>query len=99
VIDPKGVMGEPIYEVGAFIRNPIPEIFAIKDKIEIIKKRIQIITEQLKFDSKRILEWCFVQSVLAWIWTIEDTGDDEQDKEHISYWQKMTEIFEQMLLE
>ena len=25
VIDPKGVMGEPAYEVAAFIRNPMPE--------------------------------------------------------------------------
>ena len=27
VIDPKGVIGEPAYEVAAFIRNPIPELF------------------------------------------------------------------------
>ena len=26
VIDPKGVIGEPAYEVAAFIRNPIPEL-------------------------------------------------------------------------
>lgn len=29
VIDPKGVMGEPIYEIAAFIRNPLPEILKI----------------------------------------------------------------------
>jgi streptomycin 6-kinase len=29
VIDPKGVIGEPAYEVAAFIRNPIPELMRV----------------------------------------------------------------------
>ena len=29
VIDPKGVIGEPAYEIAAFIRNPIPELLTL----------------------------------------------------------------------
>lgn len=31
VIDPKGVVGEPAYEVAAFIHNPMPELLTHAD--------------------------------------------------------------------
>ena len=40
VIDPKGVIGEPAYEVAAFIRNPIPELLNHADAPNIIHNRV-----------------------------------------------------------
>jgi len=36
------------------------------------------------------LDWCFVQAVLAWVWSIED-GLDE------SYFKQLTEIFDKKI--
>lgn len=73
-IDPKGVIGEPAYEVGAFIRNPIPEIFNNRNAQEIIFKRIEHFSKLLKVERKRLLDWCFVQTILSACWAIEDNS-------------------------
>ena len=85
VIDPKGVIGEPAYEVAAFIRNPIPQLLAHHDASSIINRRITQFAEILKIPAHRIVDWCYVQAVLAWIWALED-GCDE------TYFKKLTEI-------
>jgi streptomycin 6-kinase len=75
VIDPKGVIGEPAYEVAAFIRNPIPDLLQIENQIEIIKDRINCFSTLLELPHQRIIDWCFVQGVLAWVWALEDGCD------------------------
>jgi streptomycin 6-kinase len=87
VIDPKGVIGEPAYEVAAFIRNPIPKLLTLNNAASIINYRITRFSEILALPERRILDWCFVQAVLSWIWAIED-GCDE------TYFRKLTEILE-----
>lgn len=85
-IDPKGVIGDPAYEVAAFIRNPIPELLAHNNAAHIIDSRINQFAEILKLSKQRIIGWCYVQAVLAWAWTLEDHGD-------ITYFKKLTELF------
>ncbi|RUR14232.1 aminoglycoside phosphotransferase family protein [Legionella sp. km772] len=87
VIDPKGVIGEPPYEVAAFIRNPMPELLTHDDAPNIIHNRITRFAELLELPSQRIFDWCFVQAVLSWVWAIEDGCDD-------TYFKHLTEFFE-----
>lgn len=90
VIDPKGVIGESAYEVAAFIRNPIPELLSAHNAEEIIQNRITRFANLLELQPKRILDWCFVQAVLAWIWAIEDSCDT-------SYFENLTELVERYI--
>jgi streptomycin 6-kinase len=70
-IDPKGVVGELEYEIGASLRNPYeaPELFTSRN---IIESRLKRYESRLKLDSQRALGWGFAQAVLSAIWTIED---------------------------
>jgi streptomycin 6-kinase len=70
-IDPKGVVGELEYEVGALLRNPgeLPEFFTNRATIE---RRLEILTTLLSIDPTRALRWTFAQAVLSAIWTFED---------------------------
>jgi len=70
-IDPKGVMGEIEYEVGASLRNPYekPEIFA---SAQTVCNRLTLYENRLKLDFNRALKWGFAQAVLSAIWTVED---------------------------
>jgi streptomycin 6-kinase len=86
VIDPKGVIGESAYEVAAFIRNPMPELLTHDSSPNIIHNRITRFAELLELPSQRILDWCFVQAVLSWVWAIEDGCDTD-------YFDRMTGIF------
>lgn len=65
-IDPKGVIGEPIHEIWSFLNNP-QEMSS-----EMILNRIHQFSAHLRLDPKRITDWCFVQSILSWIWNLED---------------------------
>jgi streptomycin 6-kinase len=71
-IDPKGVAAEPCYEVGAMIRNPYKKMDKHPRMQEIMKRRIEILSEELGFDRERIYQWCLVQTVLSAVWSIED---------------------------
>jgi streptomycin 6-kinase len=70
-IDPKGVIGEPAYEPGAFIRN----IF-LKDNESIeqanLARAIDVFSEHLNMGKKRITRWAFAQAVLSGWWHVED---------------------------
>ena len=70
-IDPKGVVGELEYEIGAGLRNPtdLPGVFATRSTVE---RRIAMFISRLSLDPHRILEWAFAQAVLSAIWSVED---------------------------
>jgi streptomycin 6-kinase len=70
-IDPKGVVGELEYEIGAALRNPLgrPELFA---NLEVVERRLEQFGLALGLDVGRARGWCFAQAVLAAIWSIED---------------------------
>ena len=70
-IDPKGVLGEPEYEIGAALRNPIehPEVFL---EPRIIEGRLTCFADRLQLNADRVLGWAFAQAVLAAVWLRED---------------------------
>jgi streptomycin 6-kinase len=70
-IDPKGVVGEVEYELGASLRNPgeRPDLFASPD---IVERRVRLHAARLGIDADRTLRWACAQAVLSAIWTVED---------------------------
>jgi streptomycin 6-kinase len=69
-IDPKGVVGEAEYEVGALLRNPgEPEHYASREMVE---RRVRCYEARLKLDAGRMVAWGFAQAVLSVIWGVED---------------------------
>jgi streptomycin 6-kinase len=70
-IDPKGVVGELEYELGAALRNPTerPDLFTNPTTIE---KRVSAMSAALSLDAGRVVSWAFAQAVLSVIWGVED---------------------------
>lgn len=76
-IDPHGVLGEPAYEVGALLRNPIglglrPDVRAVLDR------RVPILAEAYGIDRERVRAWGRAHNVVSLIWDNED--DDRVDE-------------------
>lgn len=71
-IDPKGFIGDPVFDVCAFIHNPIPELLQVDQPANIISARIQWCSDILHMDKQRILDWLYVKSVLCWAWCLND---------------------------
>lgn len=72
-IDPKGVVGEPAYEVGALLRNPL-DLTQRPDLAGILARRVDILTETLGVERARIVGWGAAVSVLSAWWSYEDAG-------------------------
>ena len=63
VIDPKGFIGDRVFEVCAFIHNPSPALLEQASPIKIINDRIQACADLLGFPKQRIQDWLYVKSV------------------------------------
>jgi streptomycin 6-kinase len=70
-IDPKGVVGELEYEIGAMLRNPVEDPGLFADR-RVIERRLQTLSSLLHFNYSRALRWSFAQAVLSAIWGVED---------------------------
>jgi len=74
VVDPQGVLGDPAFEVAAFMRNPVPGLFQAQDPKAVMKWRMDLFADRLGFDKRRIWGWSFCQTLLASWWVFEDHG-------------------------
>lgn len=80
-IDPKGLVGEPAYETGAWLRNWLPDLLQQPQPERILARRIDQFAAELGFDRARVRGWGLAQAVLSEWWTIEDFGEGWQ-REH-----------------
>jgi streptomycin 6-kinase len=77
-IDPQGVLGEASYELGAYMRNPMPALIELPNLEALMTRRLTLFSELSSLDPSRIAGWGFSQAVLSAIWSIEDHGDGWQ---------------------
>jgi streptomycin 6-kinase len=76
-IDPKGVTGDPGYDVGQFFLNPdLGNVLAMP---EVVRRRLDVFAEELRYDRARLAAWAFAEVVLSACWSAEDHGDGWQD--------------------
>lgn len=72
-IDPKGVVGEPAYEIGAWLRNPL-DLTSWPDAAQVTARRVDQFAEILELDRQRIIGWGIAQDMLSAWWDYEDFG-------------------------
>jgi streptomycin 6-kinase len=70
-IDPKGLIGEPAYEVGALLRN---QLHMPADTSGLLARRVDQFAGELGLDRQRLLGWGLAQAVLSAWWDYEDHG-------------------------
>lgn len=73
-IDPKGLIGEPAYETGAWLRNPLPGLLARPNPKAVLARRVAIFADVLGLDPSRVRGWGTAQAVMAAWWVVEDHG-------------------------
>ncbi len=69
-IDPHGLVGDPGYEVGALLYNPL----GAADVVPLLPGRVRQLADGLGLPRERVVAWGFVQAVLAEVWAVEDGG-------------------------
>lgn len=71
-IDPKGVIGEPCYEVGDLFRNRVDELYGSSDPVLAMRRRVDAVADLTGFDAERVRSWALAQAVLSEIWSADD---------------------------
>lgn len=77
VIDTKGVVGNPLYDIAVFLYNPMPKLdmLSLPELQNLVKKRLDIVHEELGFERSYVTEWAISKSILSTIWSIEDQAE------------------------
>jgi streptomycin 6-kinase len=76
-IDPKGLIGEPAYEAGALLRNPMPLLLSLPEPQRVTARRLDVLTEELGLPRERLCGWGMAQAVLSAWWCWEDGADED----------------------
>ncbi len=71
-LDPKGVIGDPAFEVAAWMHNPMDELHTWPNLGRILSRWLDQFSEILELDRQRLLGWSLAQCVLSAWWCIED---------------------------
>jgi streptomycin 6-kinase len=74
-IDPKGISGDPGYEVGSFMLNQLPMKAADEKTSEILDQRLAIFSDELQISRDRLARWSFCHAVLSAVWDFEEGAD------------------------
>jgi streptomycin 6-kinase len=74
-IDPKGVMGERIYDVANILCNPYHPLSQLERGPERMERQASIFCERLAIDRHRLLSFVFVHACLSACWAQEDKED------------------------
>jgi len=76
VIDPKGVIGDPMYDMtGCLLREPFKQMMGLSDIKGRLQHRMKFVAEYLKTDLKQVWVWTYIQSVMSICWSLEDGQD------------------------
>lgn len=67
VIDPKGVLGNPLFDVATYIRNSVSTSKTNQNLGDHFQETIGTIGTLLHTPIKTIAEWTFLGNLLAWI--------------------------------
>ena len=75
VIDPKGLIGDPVFDGANIFRNPYGADALVfdRDRIDMLANRL---SERLGWPRRRILEWACVLNAISAVWTPEGANFD-----------------------
>jgi streptomycin 6-kinase len=71
-IDPKGLTGEPCYEVGALLRNRVDELYESSHPARAMRDRVDALADLTGLDRERFRLWGLAQAVLSEVWSADD---------------------------
>jgi streptomycin 6-kinase len=71
-IDPKGVLGEPLHEVGPLLLNPWPGLLRWPDPGAVLGRRVEQLADGLGLPARTVRRWGFAFAVLSAVWSDED---------------------------
>ena len=76
-IDPKGIIGDPEFEISAYDILDKKEIDANNDITALLEKRINKLSKIANLNHQRVKSWIFIRLTLSAAWFIQDRGNPD----------------------
>lgn len=76
IIDPKGLVGDPGFDIAAWMYNP-EGVTGRDDYLDLAERRLAIFADVWRIDQRELAAWAFVGSVLNACWSAGDSAPDE----------------------
>ncbi|MFM2222637.1 MAG: hypothetical protein RLZZ78_894 [Armatimonadota bacterium] len=73
-IDPKGLVGEPSFDVCTFVRNHVPDTLDNASLSAFLERRIRIIGRAAGYPMDRAFAWAAAGNALSLVWDLTDTA-------------------------
>lgn len=70
--DPHGVVGDPAYEVGSLVANPLDFVRSHERLDVLLAARLDVLCDRLGFDRDHVMAWAFAKCVLSEVWSVAD---------------------------
>lgn len=71
-IDPAGIIGDPLYDVAVFMRNPLKMLVAESNAAAIIERRFEEFSKLINCPAQRLADWTYLQTFCSAYWSLED---------------------------
>lgn len=75
VIDPKGILGAPGFDLGAALWNPWGQVLAHPQADRLIATRLDVLAAELAMDRAEVQAWGWVVAILSAAWEAESGAD------------------------
>ncbi len=72
VIDPQAAIGNPLYDLAVYIRNPLIDLIQTSHAQKLITNRINDFATILGYDAQQIKDWTYLQAIASAYWLIND---------------------------
>jgi len=72
LIDPKGAIGEPAFDIGYLVSRPMPSARDHLPLSRAINRRLGFLPDALHLDRRRVAAYAYVAAALSLAWAIED---------------------------
>lgn len=89
VIDPQGIIGNPLYDLGVYIRNPLKALIAQSHAKGIIVNRIKTFSTLLGYDQQSLFDWTYFQSLSSAYWSLQDGLDINNHVKFLHLWNEL----------
>jgi hypothetical protein len=84
-IDPKGIVGDPCFDICTFVRNHIPSDLDDDALSAFLERRIRMIGEAAKYPMDRAFGWAAAGNALSLLWDLPQSGFLETEHQQHLY--------------
>lgn len=74
-IDPKGIFGDPSFDICTFVRNHVPEQLNDEALSDFLERRIRLIGDAAGYPTERAFAWAAAGNALSLVWDLPPSGE------------------------